>query len=65
MTKTIIATVLIATAGLVWAADYAMSLPDVEMSYETGYCTKVINYAQGDNYNCENMPSKYNHIWVK
>jgi len=40
-------------------------LPDVEMSYETGYCTKVINYAQGDAYNCENMPSKFNHIWVK
>jgi hypothetical protein len=64
MTKTIIATVLIATAGLLWAADYAFSLPDVHMSYETNQCVEVINYAD-TNYSCENMPSKFHHVWVK
>ena len=62
--KTIIATVAIATAGLVWAVDYSFSLPDVHMSYETGACVEVINYAD-TNFSCENMPAKFHHVWVK
>ena len=67
MIKTIITgTVVAGLFGIVaYAAAGAIMLPDVEMSYETGYCTKVINYAQGDAYNCENMPIKFNHVWVK
>lgn len=41
---------------------YAMSIPDVVVSYSTGNCVEVINYADTD-YSCENMPSKYNHVW--
>ena len=67
MIKTIITGTV--TAGLfaivAYAGFAAIMLPDVEMSYESGYCVKVINYAQGDAYNCENMPAKFNHIWVK
>jgi len=43
----------------------SMSLPDVWFSYSTDECVKVINYVEGDNYSCENMPSKFNHVWVE
>lgn len=41
--------------------DY-INLPEV---YEDiyGNCVRVINYGS-DNYNCENLPSKYNHYVV-
>lgn len=42
----------------------AMSLPDVWFSYSTDECVKVINYVEGENYSCENLPTKFNHIWV-
>lgn len=41
----------------------AMSIPDMEVSYSTGECVSVINYADTE-YSCENQPQKYNHIWV-
>ena len=41
------------------------SIPDVHVSYSTDECVKVINYDENDNYSCENMPSKFNHVWVK
>lgn len=62
--KSIIAVTLIATAGLVWAVNYTFSLPDVHMSYETGECVEVVNYAD-TNWSCENMPNKFHHVWVK
>ena len=62
--KTIIAATLIVTAGLLYAVDYTFSLPDVHMSYETGACVEVVNYAD-TNWSCENMPEKFHHIWVK
>ena len=38
--------------------------PDVHISHSTNECVKVINY--GDtNYTCDNLPSKYNHVWVQ
>jgi hypothetical protein len=43
----------------------AMELPDVWFSYSTGDCVKVLNYAQGDNYNCENLPKRFYHVWVE
>ena len=56
-------------AGLVLVGlDYALALPDVLVSYQTNTCVDVITY-QGAffdslGYSCENMPAKYNHIWV-
>lgn len=49
--------------------DYALSLPDVHISYSTEKCMGVTTY-QGVffdslGYNCENLPKKYNHVWVK
>ena len=52
-------------AGLFAMANYAMSIPDVHFSYSTDSCVQVLNYAEGDNYTCENMPTKFNHVWVK
>jgi len=43
----------------------SMSMPDVWFSYTTDECVKVINYVEGDNYSCESMPSKFNHVWVE
>lgn len=49
------------TTGLMFAAE----LPDVWFSHSTGECVKVLNYADGDAYNCENLPSRFYHVWVK
>ena len=50
-------------------ADYAFSIPDVHVSYETRNCVTVENYPSTffgtSNYSCENMPEKFNHVWVK
>jgi len=51
--------------GLFSIADYAMSIPDVHFSYSTDACVQVLNYAEGDNYSCENLPTKFNHVWVQ
>lgn len=51
--------------GLFAFADYALSIPDVHVSYETNQCVRVLNYAEGDTYSCENMPTKFNHVWVQ
>ena len=64
MLKSIVIAVMILGGGIV-LLDYAMSIPDVHFSYSSNECVKVINYAEGDNYSCENMPSKFNHVWVQ
>tara|TARA_A100001015_G_scaffold320503_1_gene447114 strand:+ start:2245 stop:2475 length:231 start_codon:yes stop_codon:yes gene_type:complete len=48
-----------------FAASSVAKIPDVHISNSTGECVKVINYDERFDYNCENYPSKYNHIWVK
>jgi hypothetical protein len=59
------ATVIVAvTVGGFFALDAVLSIPDVYFSYSTNECVEVINYSD-DNYSCENMPSKFNHVWVK
>ena len=56
---------LAAAAGaFVMIAVSALSIPDVYTSYETGQCVKVVNYSD-DNYSCENMPTRYNNVWVQ
>jgi hypothetical protein len=56
-------------AGIFAMADYAMSIPDVMVSYETNMCKQVQNYDSvlfgTTEYSCENMPTKFNHIWVQ
>lgn len=43
----------------------ALDMPTVETSNATGECVEVINYAEGDNYDCDNLPERYHHRWVK
>lgn len=68
MTKAMIL-IAIASFGMFIGADYMLSIPDVFFSNSTGQCVGVTTY-QGIffdslGYSCENMPEKYNHIWVK
>ena len=61
----VIATVLVALLGvLVYAVLFAAALPDVHFSYATDACVKVINYTD-EIYSCENLPKRYNHVWVR
>jgi len=45
--------------------NYIGDIPEVQTSYSTGDCVKVVNYKKGGTYSCENMPTKYNHVWVQ
>jgi hypothetical protein len=38
--------------------------PTVHFSWSTEECVEVINY-NGSNYTCDNLPDRYNHVWVK
>ena len=50
--------------GLGYAVIGAAAMPDVHVSYSTDACVKVINY--GDtNWSCENLPKRFNHVWVQ
>lgn len=64
-----IAVVGVVGLGLFAFADYAFSIPDVHVSYESRNCVEVVNYPSTffgtTNYSCESMPEKFNHIWVK
>ena len=68
MLKSTIA-IVVCTMAMFTAIDYALVIPDVQVSYSTGNCVGVTTY-QGVffdslGYSCENMPTKYNHINVK
>jgi len=47
------------------ALNSVLSIPDVMFSYSTDKCVEVINYVESDKYSCENLPTKFNHIWVE
>ena len=55
--------------GLFAFADYSFSIPDVHMSYASNNCVEVLNYPSTlfgtTNYSCENLPTKFNHVWVQ
>ena len=72
MMNEVIKTALIApvvAAALFVGVDFAMTTPDVLVSYSSNACVEVVNYSgvffDGGNYNCENLPSKYNQVYVK
>ena len=52
-------------AVLCLAVIKASELPDVWFSYKTQDCVQVVNYVEGQNYSCENLPPKYYHVWVE
>ncbi len=64
-----IVTIAIVLAAFILTVDYASTVPDVLFSHSTGECVGVQNYLailfENPIYSCENLPTKYNHIWVK
>lgn len=62
---------MIQTALLIFGAimavgavvDRQLALPTVYQSWSTQECVKVDD--PDGKYNCQNLPTKYNHEWVK
>lgn len=50
--------------GTFYVVDKAFALPDVWFSYSTNECVKVINYTD-ETFSCENLPTKFHHVWVE
>ena len=48
----------------VFGVMFYTSIPDVHVSHSTNECVEVINYTE-ELFSCENMPTKYNKVWVK
>lgn len=55
----------VAAVVIVFASDLAFTIPEVQVSHSTGECVKVVNYKENQKFSCENMPKRYNHVWVK
>ena len=51
--------------GLLLVINSAAALPDVHFSYSTDECVEVVNYKEGHNYTCEDLPTKFYHVWVQ
>jgi hypothetical protein len=51
-------------AGLGYAMNLSLSAPDVHVSYATNECVKVVNYTD-EIFSCDNLPTKFNHVWVQ
>lgn len=55
------AMVLLAAALVAWEF---VNLPEVEVSHATGKCVRVV-YMDGRTGDCNNLPDKYDHVWVR
>lgn len=66
-TSDLIAVVLVGIITFIFVYTFlqVMMLPDVWFSYSTDECVKVLNYRETDTYSCENLPEKFNHVWVQ
>lgn len=60
----IVAVSTLGAAGL-FSLNSALMLPDVHTSYSTKECVRVVNYDAFDSFSCNNLPTKYHHVWVK
>jgi hypothetical protein len=64
-----IVSIVVVLAAFLLIVDYSSAIPDVLFSHSTGECVGVQNYMailfENPVYSCENLPTKYNHIWVK
>jgi hypothetical protein len=56
---------VITLVAVFFALTTSLDIPDVLISHSTNECVSVINYTDEDIYSCENMPTKYNKVWVK
>jgi hypothetical protein len=64
--KTILFGLTFGVAFAVWVnvMHNVIDMPDVLISNSTNECVDVFNYREKDKYTCQNLPSRYNHIWV-
>jgi len=53
-----------AIAAAAYAGNEILSMPDAYFSYATNECVKVINYTDTV-FACENLPARFNHVWVQ
>ena len=60
-----VGSIIIISSIFVLGVSFYSAIPDVLVSHSTGECVTVLNYTDEHTYSCENMPSKYNMIWVK
>ena len=60
-----VGSIIIISSIFVLGVSFYSAIPDVLVSHSTGECVTVLNYTEEQPYSCENMPSKYNMIWVK
>tara|TARA_B100000929_G_scaffold290599_1_gene284956 strand:+ start:91703 stop:91906 length:204 start_codon:yes stop_codon:yes gene_type:complete len=44
---------------------YSEPTPTVKISHSSGECVEVINYTKETRFSCDNLPEKYDHVWVK
>jgi len=58
-TVSVIAGSTLLAYGLITAAE----MPDVHVSYSSGQCVEVVNY--GTDYTCDNLPTRFHHMWVE
>jgi len=60
-----VGSIIIISSIFVLGVSFYSAIPDVYVSHSTNECVTVINYTDEDTYSCENMPTKYNKVWVK
>lgn len=56
--------------GMFFIMDLAFSTPVVYTSYETNRCVMVESHPgaffnKGTEYSCDNLPQRYEHVWVQ
>ena len=55
---------IIAVAILSWIMFNSLNTPEVEVSWSTKQCIRVV-YMDGTTDTCDNKPEKYDIVWVK
>ena len=55
---------ILAVAILSWIMFNSLNTPEVEISWSTKQCIRVV-YMDGTTDTCDNKPEKYDIVWVK
>lgn len=55
---------ILAVAILSWIMFNSLNTPEVEVSWSTKQCIRVV-YMDGTTDTCDNKPEKYDIVWVK
>ena len=55
---------ILAVAILSWIMFNSLNTPEVEVSWSTKQCIRVV-YMDGTTDTCDNKPEKYDMVWVK